>query len=167
MSLFHWQLSIHWQKVPSIPFNLCQEPFYCGPMKKMASQQRKWVYRPTSTHFKMFILRAIWICLVHLCLVVTGIYFPNVWTNEYGSLNFPFAIKHEIFSFLSRSINIAPSQVQRGKSYWLPKILKLQFNSEKQSGLYTKSYCPEPIWIHSNSIIFKAPWWPSPLGTPI
>ena len=45
--------------------------------------------------------------------------------NEYDSLNFPFAIKHETFSFLSGSINIAPSQMQRGKSYCLPKILKL------------------------------------------
>lgn len=77
------------------------------------------------TNFKVFLLRTLWVCLVHLYLVTTGIYFLNVWINEYGKLKFPFVIKYKTFSFQGRSLNTAPSQGQRGESYSLLKILKL------------------------------------------
>lgn len=123
------------------------------------------------TNFKVFLLRTLWACLVHLYLVTTGIYFLNVWINEYGKLKFLFVIKYKTFSFLDRSLNTAPSQEQRGESYSLLKILKLYFMRNKvvcSHEAKASQYTPEsyPSQIHSNTIIFKVPKWLFPWVKP-
>lgn len=95
ITFFHW--SINCQKVPSIPI----PSGLTGAFVPLKGQWKKWLQNLEQTNFRMFVPRATWAYLVYMCLVITSIYFLNVWINEYSNLNFPFARKHEILSLLS------------------------------------------------------------------